>query len=606
MYYNFHWSQLHADTAPPSASLQNPNFTPKLSSGLTVTTDQRVYPIRMNTSVNRGYRDGILDDEGKLVRFASACAPWVYRGGAFPSNFNGNVFVCGPGANVIKRNLITDHGLRVSAINPYSDRDFLASSDERFRPVSLAGGPDGSLNVVDIYRGVIQQADFITTYLKKDVLKRKLGKPVHLGRIYRIRPIDSPSAENLDFQNLTSLQWVDLLTHRNAWLREHAQQWLVWKQPADAISPLKALVRGKNFKAAIHALWTLNAMNQDTFETCLELISHPHARLSIVARQLAASQANNTNRVDDLITILEKPFPENEELSFHTLLALGEVKKTKEADLTKDILTYHMESPHIREALISGLSKEENLFLNAYLHESIWDIPSPGKQVLLQDLAATVVRSRDSIGTTNLFQFAAGTDWKAQAIKEGLLVALIERDKPLEFPRDPGLKDSRFLPYLQWPGHNPNSASDSEARALSTTEKQLFVQGQAIYGNLCASCHGSDGKGLKALAPPLARSKWVTGDPDRLAKVLLHGLEGEIEVNGKTYAPPEILPAMPPVGMMSDTEIAATITFIRRSWGHTADPVARADITRVRDTTMAQMGAWTVEELLPPSGTDFE
>jgi len=599
MYYNFHWSQLHADTAPPSATLQNPNFTPKLSSGLTVTTDQRVFPTRMNTSVNRGYRDGILDNEGKLVRFASACSPWVYRGGTFPSTYNGNVFVCGPGANIVKRTLITDHGLRVSAINAYPDREFLASTDERFRPVSFAGGPDGSLHIVDMYRGVIQQADFITTYLRKDVIARKLEQPVHYGRIFRICSTGSSPTDPINFQSLSTLEWVNLLTHSNAWMRDHAQQWLVWKKPDEAIAPLNDLANGKNVLAAIHALWTLSGMKQDTFRTCLNLIPKSHNQLSITARTLATAQANNKKRTDDLVTTLEKQFPENEALSFHTLLALSKIKKTEEAKLTKDIVSLHMESPYIREALISGLNEKENDFLNAYLHDSTWLTPSPGKQVLLQDLAATVVRSKDSIGKAHLFQFATGSDWKAQAIKEGLLVALIERDTPLTFPKNPGLKDSRFLPYLQWPGHNPASAS--EARALSSAEKQLFVVGQAIYGNLCAACHGSDGKGLMSLGPPLARSKWVTGDPERLAKILLNGLEGEIEVNGKIYAPPEILPAMPPIGMMSDTEIAATITYIRRSWGHTADPVTRGDITRVRDTTMAQMGAWKVEQLLSVS-----
>ena len=140
LYYNFNWSQLHCDLAPPDALTRNPCFAPSLSVNATVTRDQRVYPIRMNTAVNRGYRRGVLDEKGVLREFASACAPWIYRGGRFPAGFDGNAFVCAPCANTIKRNVVTDSGLEVTAVNAYADRDFLASTDERFRPVALSGG----------------------------------------------------------------------------------------------------------------------------------------------------------------------------------------------------------------------------------------------------------------------------------------------------------------------------------------------------------------------------------------------------------------------------------------------------------------------------------
>jgi hypothetical protein len=47
--------------------------------------------------------------------------------------------------NLIKRNLVFDQNLTLSSRFAYSDREFLASTDERFRPVSLSNGPDGAL-----------------------------------------------------------------------------------------------------------------------------------------------------------------------------------------------------------------------------------------------------------------------------------------------------------------------------------------------------------------------------------------------------------------------------------------------------------------------------
>jgi mono/diheme cytochrome c family protein len=93
----------------------------------------------------------------------------------------------------------------------------------------------------------------------------------------------------------------------------------------------------------------------------------------------------------------------------------------------------------------------------------------------------------------------------------------------------------------------------------------------------------------------------VTGDPDRLVKILLHGLEGPVTVSGKNYEPPHILPAMPPVGMMADTDIAAILTYIRRAWGHNADPVSSGEVRKVRDLNLERRTAWTAKELLAPA-----
>jgi hypothetical protein len=42
-----------------------------------------------------------------------------------------------------------------------------------------------------------------------------------------------------------------------------------------------------------------------------------------------------------------------------------------------------------------------------------------------------------------------------------------------------------------------------------------------------------------------------------MTRILLHGVEGPMTVNGRRYAAPEILAAMPPVGMMDDEDLAA-------------------------------------------------
>ena len=186
LYYNYNWSQLHADLVPPNYLNRNSHHeaTTGIDHGLTL--NRSVYPIRSTPAVNRGYIDGTLDSEQKLLEFTSACSPFVYRGTALPAEMVGDVFVCEPAGNLIKRNQIKYDGYNISATDAYSRREFLASTDERFRPVFLTSGPDGALYIADMYRGLIEHWKYMTPYLKEQTIDRKLDMPHHLGRIWKV------------------------------------------------------------------------------------------------------------------------------------------------------------------------------------------------------------------------------------------------------------------------------------------------------------------------------------------------------------------------------------------------------------------------------------
>ena len=142
--------------------------------------------MRPTRGVNRGYQDGILRADGTLAHFTSVCSPTVYRGDRLPAELYGNVFVAEPAANLVSRIIVNDDGTTLRSKKAYADAEFLASTDERFRPVYLSSAPDGTIYVVDIYHGIIQHKGFITEYLRDQILSRKLDQPSGHGRIYRI------------------------------------------------------------------------------------------------------------------------------------------------------------------------------------------------------------------------------------------------------------------------------------------------------------------------------------------------------------------------------------------------------------------------------------
>lgn len=104
-----------------------------------MTSDQRVYPIHA-ARVNRGYVDGVLDSDSLLLEVTAACAPFVYRGGVFPEGYEENAFVCIPEINAVKRNILNFEGDKVVAEQAWQGKEFLASTDEGFRPVYLTSG----------------------------------------------------------------------------------------------------------------------------------------------------------------------------------------------------------------------------------------------------------------------------------------------------------------------------------------------------------------------------------------------------------------------------------------------------------------------------------
>jgi mono/diheme cytochrome c family protein len=117
--------------------------------------------------------------------------------------------------------------------------------------------------------------------------------------------------------------------------------------------------------------------------------------------------------------------------------------------------------------------------------------------------------------------------------------------------------------------------------------------GAQVYNTLCVACHGPDGKGLNGL-PPLVGSDWPKGQAARSIKIVLNGLEGPVDVAGKTYNI-----AMPPQGaVLSDEKIAAALTYVRKNFANGAGAVTPDEVKAVRAATAQRVTPWTAEELL--------
>jgi mono/diheme cytochrome c family protein len=117
-------------------------------------------------------------------------------------------------------------------------------------------------------------------------------------------------------------------------------------------------------------------------------------------------------------------------------------------------------------------------------------------------------------------------------------------------------------------------------------------QGDIVYKAICLPCHGPAGAGTPGKYPPLAGSDWVARDPATLARIVLHGLEGPIRVNGNPYNN-----EMPALGnQLDDAEIAAVLTYIRSAWGNQAGPLDADTVAKIRNEDRGR-GLWTADKL---------
>jgi mono/diheme cytochrome c family protein len=118
-----------------------------------------------------------------------------------------------------------------------------------------------------------------------------------------------------------------------------------------------------------------------------------------------------------------------------------------------------------------------------------------------------------------------------------------------------------------------------------------MVLGRQTF-NVCMQCHQDTGKGLPGTYPPLAGSSVVVGDPATPIRILLHGLQGNITVEGATYNG-----QMPSWDRFSDEQIAAVLTYIRSAWTNEAPAVDPKLVTAIRQQTAGRAQPWTWPEL---------
>jgi mono/diheme cytochrome c family protein/glucose/arabinose dehydrogenase len=534
IYYNNNSIQLKGDLILPNTSSKNQHLTPKASLGKILTPNQRVYPLHA-TSVNRGYIKGRLDKDSLLINITSACGPVIYRGNQFPPEYTENGFTCAPEANLIKRNILSFKTNDISAKQAIENKEFIASTDEGFRPVNIFNGPDGNLYIVDMHRGILQDKAFLTPYLKNHYARKKLDTIIGMGRILKVSAKNTTSNSIPEFENLNNNDLVSLLSHPNGWHRDKAQHMLIHKYEQTAIPLLKELiVNSKNTVTQLHALHTLNG---------LEALTFPY--------------------LNDILLTSPKT-----DLIIHTLV------------LIENFATGYNTSKFLKT--IQLLADKNNPEIDLYLSNSL------GEWTLLSTNQFFPILEKLSIKhqSENIFQ-------------EGIISSIRNNEEKFQQLLNQGNNHSKSLlgELITTTIENKNNANKKKKKKIKKNLETSIKSGSKIFKNICATCHGMNGQGIDNLAPPLKKSEYISDSPERLTLVLLHGLSGPIHVNGKSYDLGATMPGLNNNPNYSDKEILNLINYLQSEFSKTHKNIKASTIKSLRNEK-PKSGVYTETELL--------
>ena len=244
IFRNFNTDPLFVDYIAAKYYVRNPDLTRTsgLYENLVDQEKSAVWPVRPTLGVNRGYRPEVPRPDGSAYYYQGVSSPLIYRGDALPKELYGNAFVVDAPTNLVHLVKVNanDAGT-IAGADYWAKGEFLASTDERFRPVWLTPGWDGSVYIVDMYRGVSQDEPIQTDYLKNYIMQHRLWDGIHKGRIYRVIHTGmKPARAKPNMIEETPAQLVTHLSDADGWWRDTAQQLLVQRNDKSVVPALQA------------------------------------------------------------------------------------------------------------------------------------------------------------------------------------------------------------------------------------------------------------------------------------------------------------------------------------------------------------------------------
>jgi putative membrane-bound dehydrogenase-like protein len=325
----------------PMVEIPNVNHDPygsreRLMWPLTQPQDWRVKRTAMRQKRYDENKTGRIEHVGGHI--SGAAGGTIYNGDAWPEEYYGNLFTGDVSGNLVRRDILRPDGVTFSAAPAREGVEFLASTDQWFRPTSFANAPDGNFYLTDMYREIIETPLSIPEELRKDL---DFYSGDTKGRIYRIVSKRVRTARPLaaDLGTRTAAELVNLLEHPNGWHRETARRLLLERQDATIAAALRAV---ESPIGKVAALWLLENLGALTEADVKAALAHPHPRVREHAVKLSEKFPLLPKMADD-------PDPR---VRFQFALTLGTKQGPEARAMLAAIANRDSADPWIRSAVL--------------------------------------------------------------------------------------------------------------------------------------------------------------------------------------------------------------------------------------------------------------
>ena len=376
-----------------------------------------------------------------------------------------------------------------------------------------------------------------------------------------------------------------------------AQRILVERGDTSVAPSLRQMLRTHaDDRARLHALWTLDGLgraDRGSIEVALTDRSAPVRAAAIRVAEPMLAGGDTAVRTAVMRLMADRDPSVRRQLA----ASVGELEARAREDALREILKRSGDDPIVADLVVSALAGRELVFLERLLGANTTDTARTAP--VMRTLTRALVASRDSASIQRVLVLAGDARrprWQRLALLDGsarptgqrggfviplsarprgLLAAMASPDIMLK------ARAAKVAESLNWPGKRDAGPA---VHPLTAVERARYATGHQQYLTTCSACHQPGGIGLAGVAKPLVGSPWVLGRPERLIRILLHGKEGAM--------------LMPPIGAaLSNEQVAAVLTYVRRSWGNSASAVDAAAVLEVRGATTGRKKPWTEEEL---------
>ena len=249
-----------------------------------------------------------------LNHFTASCGQTIFRGDRLPADLRGDFLIGEPVGRLIRRAKIENREGLTFLRNAYDHSEFIRSTDPNFRPINMTTGPDGCLYIVDMYRGIIQEGNWVSqgSYLRKVVKQYGMQNNFGRGRIWRLVHKDFTPGPQPHMLDETPAQLVPHLDHPNGWWRDQAQMLIVLSGDKSVAPALQQMARSdKNPLARIHALWTLEGLDALTADLVREKLkdSDPNVRIAAIRSGESLMKNGDTALTNDVRALTKDSDP---------------------------------------------------------------------------------------------------------------------------------------------------------------------------------------------------------------------------------------------------------------------------------------------------------